>query len=94
VLYDIKDGPNGKGLKVGKADADRTTASGDPVRMKASERSAKKQGYPNAIGTIRRKLGKTTTGNAKNEEAADVRKERANGNSLPLNKERDKKYHN
>ena len=87
-LYDIKDGPNGKNLKIGKADFDRKTSSGDPVRMKASERAAKKAGYPNAVGTIRRQLGKTTTGKAKAEEAADVLKERANGNSLPLNRER------
>ena len=96
ILYDVHEEPGKQGqlLKVGKADADRITASGDPVRVKASERAAKKSGYPNATATIRRRLGTTTTGEAKVEEANDVKKERADGNKLPLNKEKDKKYKN
>ncbi|TAF44772.1 MAG: hypothetical protein EAZ64_06015 [Sphingobacteriales bacterium] len=90
VLYEVKDGK--KILKIGKADADRVTSSGDPVRMKASERAAKKAGYPNAVATVKKPLGKTTTGKAKESEAAEVRNQRANGNPLPLNKEKDKRY--
>ena len=33
-------------------------------------------------------------GKAKEAEAAEVRQKRANGNSLPLNRERDKRYSN
>lgn len=62
--------------------------------MKASERQAQKSGYPNAKAEVIQPLGNTTTGKAKEAEAARVRTERANGNSLPLNKERDKRYHN
>jgi hypothetical protein len=39
-------------------------------------------------------LGQTTTGKAKKAEATRVKNERAKGNALPLNKEKDKKYHN
>jgi len=81
-------------LKVGKADGERLTASGDPVRMKASERAAKKAGYPDAEASIRKPLGKTTTKNATDAEALEVKAERAQGNKLPLNKERGKKYNN
>ncbi|MDM8176929.1 RHS repeat-associated core domain-containing protein [Olivibacter sp. 47] len=92
VLYGVKS--DNKLLKVGKADAERTTALGDPVRMKASERAAQKAGYPDAKAEVIESLGKTTTGAAKEAEATRVRAERANGNDLPLNRERDKRYHN
>ncbi|HWJ27969.1 MAG TPA: hypothetical protein VNS32_15595, partial [Flavisolibacter sp.] len=94
VLYDIHDGAGKQGqlLKIGKADADNTHASGVPVRMRASERKARKAGYPNATATVRRRLGKTTTKQATDAEAGEVKQERANGNPLPLNKEKSKKY--
>jgi ketosteroid isomerase-like protein len=92
ALYEVKDGD--ELLKVGKADANRTTASGDPVRMKASENEAKKAGYMNARANVVENLGETTTKKAKEAEAARVRDKRAEGNTLPLNKERDKMYHN
>jgi hypothetical protein len=63
------------------------------VRMKASERSAQKT-HPGAKAEVTKKLGKTTTGKAKEAEASDVRGHRASGNPLPLNKEKDKRYHN
>jgi hypothetical protein len=94
ILYDIhqKPGKQGQLLKVGKADAERTKADGTPVRMSDSQRKARQAGYPEATATVRKDLGKTTTGKAKIQEAQEVRKERANGNRLPLNKEKDKKY--
>ena len=49
---------------------------------------------PNAKAKIIKDLGITTTGEAKNIEAATVKTKRASGHKLPLNKERDKKYHN
>ena len=61
--------------------------------MRASERQAQKI-YPNAKAKIIKDLGITTTGEAKNIEAATVKTKRASGHKLPLNKERDKKYHN
>lgn len=90
MLYEIKD--EGAVLKVGKADAERTTSLGDPVRMKASERQAQKV-YPNAKAEPVQDLGRTTTGKAKEAEAAKVREHRASGNPLPLNREKDKHYH-
>lgn len=93
VLYKIKDA-NGNPLKVGKADADRKNAVGDPIRMKASERAAQKK-YPGAkAAVIPGSQRNTSTGKMKDYEAETVRGERANGNSLPLNRERDKRYHN
>jgi RHS repeat-associated protein len=96
VLYDVHEQPGKKGplLKVGKADAERTRADGTPVRMADSQRKARQAGYPNATATVRKKLGKTTTGKATDAEASEVKQERANGNTLPLNKEKDKKYKN
>jgi hypothetical protein len=61
--------------------------------MKASERQAKKEGYPNAESKVVEKLNNTTTGKAKEAEAARVRSDRAAGHTLPLNKERDSRYH-
>jgi len=94
MLYDVHSEPNKQGelLKVGKADAERITSTGEPVRMKASERKARRAGYPNATATERKKLGRTTTGKAKESEAAEVKIEREKGNQLPLNKEKEKKY--
>jgi RHS repeat-associated protein len=92
MLYEVKD-KGGFVLKVGKADADRTNSLGQPVRMKASERQAQKT-YPGATAEKVQDLGTTTTGQAKEAEAARVREHRANGNNLPLNKERDKRYNN
>jgi RHS repeat-associated protein len=92
VLYEVKD-KDGKVVKVGKADADRTNAVGEPVRMKDSERKAQKD-YPGASATQIPNSNQNTTGAAKEAEAARAREHRANGNPLPLNKERDKRYHN
>ncbi|MCX6221336.1 MAG: RHS repeat-associated core domain-containing protein [Bacteroidia bacterium] len=89
MLYEVED--KGEILKVGKADANRTNSLGDPVRMKASERQAQKT-HPDAKARPVQDLGQTTTGQAKEAEAARVRDRRANGNTLPLNKERDKRY--
>lgn len=66
-----------------KADAERTTSAGVPVRMDASKRAVQKAGYPDAKAEVIEPLGKTTTGAAKEAEAARVRAERANGNDLP-----------
>ena len=63
------------------------------ARVLQSERKARKAGYPDAKAEVVKNLGNTTTGKAKEAEAARVRTHRENGNSLPLNKERDKKYH-
>jgi len=92
VLYEIKD-KDGKVVKVGKADADRTNAAGQPVRMMDSERKARKE-YLGATATQVPNSNQKTTGTAKEAEAAKAREHRANGNSLPLNKERDKRYRN
>jgi RHS repeat-associated protein len=92
MLYEVKD-KDGSVLKVGKADANRTNSMGDPVRMAASERKAQKT-HPGATSEKVQDLGTTTTGQAKEAEAARVREHRANGNALPLNKERDKRYNN
>lgn len=92
VLYKVKD-KDGKPIKVGKADADRTNAVGDPKRMMDSERKAKKE-YPGAEASQIPNSNQKTTGAAKEAEAAAVRQERASGNPLPLNKERDKRYNN
>lgn len=54
VLYQIDDGD--EILKIGKADAGRTNALGDPVRMKASERAAQKTN-PNAKARVIEDLG-------------------------------------
>jgi len=96
VLYDVheKPGKQGQLLKVGKADAERTRADGTPVRMADSQRKARQAGYPNATATVRKKLGRTTTGQATDTEATHVKQERANGNELPLNREKSKKYKN
>ncbi|TRX00128.1 RHS repeat-associated core domain-containing protein [Flavobacterium gawalongense] len=91
ILYQIDDAD--EILKIGKADAGRTTALGDPVRMRASERAAQKTN-PNAKARIIEDLGKTTTGKAKDVEATTVKAKRASGHKLPLNKERDIKYRN
>ena len=92
VLYEVKD-KDGKLLKVGKADADRTNALGQPKRMMDSERKAQKE-YPEATATVVPNSQTGTTGAAKNAESARVREHRANGDPLPLNKERDKRYQN
>jgi len=92
MLYEVKD-KDGSVLKVGKADADRTNSLGQPVRMKASERQAQKT-HPGATAEKVQDLGTTTTGQAKEAEAARVKEHRANGNNLPLDKERDKRYNN
>jgi len=95
ILYDIHaDGANqGEHLKIGKADADNIMPStGQPRRLRASELAARKHGYPNATASPRKVLGKTTTKNATDIEANEVKNERANGKKLPLNKERGKKY--
>jgi hypothetical protein len=92
VLYEVKD-KDGNVVKVGKADADRTNAAGDPKRMIDSERKAQKD-YPGATATQIPNSNQSTTGAAKEVEAKTVREHRANGNPLPLNKERDKRYHN
>lgn len=57
-----------------------------------SERKAKKTN-PNAKVEFLEDLGYTTTGAAKEREAELVRQYRKNGHKLPLNKEKDKKYH-
>lgn len=94
ILYDVHAEPGKKGqlIKIGKGKGDDVNAAGDPKRMKVSERKARAAGYPNATGTIRKRLGTTTTKQATDAEAIEVKNERANGNSLPLNKERGKKY--
>ena len=79
-------------LKIGKANAEDVMANGTIRRVHTSEREAQKLGYTNAKAEVIKDLGKTTTGKAKDEEAATVIKERKEGNELPLNKEKDKKY--
>ena len=81
-------------MKVGKADAnDIMSTTGNIRRVHTSERKARKAGYINAKAEVVENLGNTTTRKAKEAEAARVRNHRENGNSLPLNKERDKRYH-
>jgi RHS repeat-associated protein len=94
ILYDVHEDGAKKGqlLKIGKGKGDDLTAAGDPKRMKVSERKARAAGYPNATSTIRKKLGTTTTRQATDAEATEIKSERANGNTLPLNKEKGKKY--
>lgn len=95
VLYQIKQGDKIiQILKIGKADADDVMADGTIRRVHTSLRLARKAGYVDAEATVIKILGNTTTGKAKQEEAAEVRQQRANGNELPLNKEKDKKYRN
>ncbi|MBK8626932.1 MAG: hypothetical protein IPN86_15605 [Saprospiraceae bacterium] len=84
----------GTDLKIGKADADRTTSEGFPVRAKASERSAQKTNPGATVSIISDSKRKTTTGKMKEFEAKEVIGHRANGNKLPLNRERDKRYQN
>ena len=55
-------------------------------------RKAKQAGYHDAKAEVVENLGNTTTREAKSAEAARVRNYRENGKSLPLNKERDKRY--
>ncbi|MEM6738361.1 MAG: RHS repeat-associated core domain-containing protein, partial [Bacteroidota bacterium] len=90
VLYEVKDG--GDVLKVGKANADDVMSDGTVRRLRTSERKAQKEGYTNAQGEVVKDLGTTTTGKAKEAEAARVRNHRSNGNELPLNREKDKRY--
>jgi RHS repeat-associated protein len=94
MLYDVHaDGPKqGKILKVGKANEAKKRADGTVDRLAVSQRKVRKEGYPNATATPRKSLGRTTTKKATDAEAAEVVKERAQGNDLPLNKERAKKY--
>lgn len=93
VLYKVKD-PSGKPLKVGKADSDRTNSKGIPVRVSTSERKAQKT-HPGATATVIPGSQRSTTiGKMKEYEAKTVRDQRASGNELPLNKERDKRYRN
>jgi hypothetical protein len=93
VIYQVKDLDTDKKLKIGKANKDDIMpTTGEVRRVATSERKAKKAGYPNAKGEIIEDLGKTTTKKAKEVEAKTVRSERAAGNELPLNKERDKSY--
>ena len=98
ILYDIHaDGlKKGELVKVGKGKQNGPKdlmADGETnKRMHESERQAKKK-YPNAKASVREELGRTTTGAATNKEAAEVVKERLNGNPLPLNKEKAAKYH-
>lgn len=95
VLYQIKQGDKViQILKIGKADADDVMADGTIRRVHTSLRLARKAGYVDAEATVIKTLGTTTTGKAKQEEAAEVRQQRANGNELPLNKEKDKNYRN
>lgn len=95
-LYDVHEYPEKKGklLKVGKENLDRVRADGTPDRRAVSQRKARQAGYPNATSSQRKNLGNTTTGKATDIEAIEVKKERANGNELPLNRERSKKYKN
>lgn len=79
---------------MGKADADRTNSEGIPVRVNASERAAQKTNPGAKATVISGSQRSTTTGQMKEYEAKTVRDQRANGNQLPLNKERDKRYHN
>jgi hypothetical protein len=67
-------------------------ADGKIKRVHTSERKAPKT-HPDAKATVIEDLGKTTTGEAKNAEAAKVREYREQGHKLPLNKEKDKNYH-
>lgn len=94
MLYDVKD-KDGTVLKTGKANADDIMpTTGQIRRIHTSERKARQAGYPEATAEKTVDLGKTTTGQAKNAEAARVRDYREKGNTLPLNKEKDKRYHN
>ena len=100
IIYDIDNYSEADGqgdllekLKSGKADDGRKNKEGTPVRMRQSEREAQKT-YPNAKAKVVQRLGTTTTRKAKETEAARVRSERAKGNPMPLNKEKDKNYHN
>jgi RHS repeat-associated protein len=90
VLYEVSE--DGVILKVGKTNADDVMADGTIRRVHTSERKAKESGYPDANAKVVQDLGKTTTGKAKEAEAKRVRDERKAGNTLPLNKEKDKKY--
>ena len=92
VLYEVEEG--GIKLKVGKANANDIMADGTIRRIHTSERKAQQAGYPNAKSKVVEDLGTTTTGKAKEAEASRVKNERTNGHSLPLNKEKDKRYHN
>lgn len=80
-------------MKIGKANKDDIMSStGEVRRVATSVRKAKKEGYSNAKGEVIQDLGKTKTKKAKDAEAREVRSQRAAGNPLPLNKERDKNY--
>ena len=101
-LYEIleSDKPNAEILKIGKAKSEDVMADGTTNRRAhTSARKARgvlgadgKALYPDAIHRTRKKLGCTTTGEAKEEEARIVRKLRREGKTLPLNRERDRKY--
>lgn len=92
ALYEVKDA-DGNVLKVGKADADRVNSAGQPKRMMDSQRKARRD-YPGATAEMLPNSNSKTTSAAKEAEAKRVREHRANGNPLPINKEKDKRYHN
>jgi hypothetical protein len=93
-LYGIYENsePDADLLKIGKAKSEDVMADGTNKRAHTSERKARQAGYPEAEQRPYEKLGQTTTGKAKESEAAAVRQERQSGQELPLNKERDKRY--
>lgn len=95
VLYEVKD-KDGTILKVGKANADDIMSDGKTIRrVHTSERKAQKEGYSDAKAEVVQDLGKTTTGKATDIEAARARGYRVDKpDALPLNRERDKRYHN
>jgi uncharacterized protein RhaS with RHS repeats len=85
-----------KPLKVGKAKSEDVMTSpgyaGKNRRAHTSERLARKKGYSDATVVTYKKLGTTTSGKAARVEAKIVRILRNQGNALPLNKEKDKRY--
>lgn len=79
--------------KVRKADADRTISTEEHAPMMYSQRKAQKE-YPGARTTQIPNSKQKITGVAKEAEAKTVREQRVKGNTLPPNKEKDKRYHN
>ncbi|MDJ1502076.1 RHS repeat-associated core domain-containing protein [Xanthocytophaga agilis] len=94
VIFRVDEFEGGPPLKIGKAKAeDIMVTSNTNRRMHTSVRKAKKEGYKDAVGSIIEDLGWTTSGKAVEREAKLVKEGRKNGNPLPLNKEKDKRYH-
>jgi hypothetical protein len=93
VLYDIVDAKTGQTAKVGIGKAEDVMADGTNKRAHTSARLARKNPkFKNAKPIIRGTYNGITKGQMKEIEAARVRKLRKEGNELPLNREKDKRY--